>query len=200
MDRAWRCRRKPLPPDAFPQNQVAKKPGHGPVFLWPWMAGMPEMQEQFPAGAWTAPHPENEGTLVGPTCRKCRSNFRRVPGPHNILKRRHFGWTDMPKMQDAIFGGCVSAHDPKKRSPAAEMPRCGPEMQEQFPAGAWTAPHPENEGTLVGPTCRKCRSNFRMPLQRDGAESESAYSACQRFRTGAGFAQWQDGVRRSNGR
>jgi hypothetical protein len=24
------------------------------------MAGTPEMQEQFPAGAWTARHPENE--------------------------------------------------------------------------------------------------------------------------------------------
>jgi hypothetical protein len=40
----------------------------------------------------------------------------------------------------------------------------------------------------------------RLATLRDAAESESAYSACQRFRTGAGWVQWQDGVRRSNGR
>jgi hypothetical protein len=30
-------------------------------FLPPWMAGTPKMQEHFSAGAWMAPHPENEG-------------------------------------------------------------------------------------------------------------------------------------------
>jgi hypothetical protein len=79
------------------------------------MAGTPEMQKQFPAGAWTARHPESGVILAGPTCRKCTSNFRQVPGPHESRKRSHFGPTDMP------------------------------EMHEQFPAGARTARHPENE-------------------------------------------------------
>jgi hypothetical protein len=30
----------------------------GRFFLWPWMAGMPEMQEQFPAMPWMAGMPE----------------------------------------------------------------------------------------------------------------------------------------------
>jgi len=32
-----------------------------PVFLWPWMAGMPEMQEQFPAMPWMAGMPASLG-------------------------------------------------------------------------------------------------------------------------------------------
>jgi hypothetical protein len=35
------------------------KASFGSPFLWPGMAGMPEMQEQFPARAWMARHCEN---------------------------------------------------------------------------------------------------------------------------------------------
>jgi hypothetical protein len=51
-------------------------PGNGcGVFLWPWMAGMPEMQEQFPAWRWMAS--EALGLLPG-VCREFRSNFRQM--------------------------------------------------------------------------------------------------------------------------
>jgi len=33
-------------------------PSGARLFLWPWMAGMPEMQEQFPAAPWMAGMPE----------------------------------------------------------------------------------------------------------------------------------------------
>jgi hypothetical protein len=35
-----------------------------PAFLLPWTAGMPEMQEQFSAGAWMTRIPKNEGPLL----------------------------------------------------------------------------------------------------------------------------------------
>jgi len=43
------------------------------------MAGTPEMQEQFPAGASMASVLKNEALFDHDGCRKCRSNFRRVP-------------------------------------------------------------------------------------------------------------------------
>ncbi|HSC13451.1 MAG TPA: hypothetical protein VLC97_20965, partial [Rhodanobacteraceae bacterium] len=67
---------------------------------------MPEMQEQFPAGAWTAQRP---GTKVR---RKCRSIFRRVPGWLNDLTRRY------AENAGAIFGACVDGHVPEKRNVA----------------------------------------------------------------------------------
>jgi len=34
------------------------------AFLLPWTACMPEMQEQFPAGAWMARHRESKGNTL----------------------------------------------------------------------------------------------------------------------------------------
>jgi hypothetical protein len=49
------------------------------------MAGMPEMQEHFPAMAMDGRYAGNAGAFSGdghgwPVCRKCRSIFRRWPG------------------------------------------------------------------------------------------------------------------------
>jgi hypothetical protein len=52
---------------------------------------------------------------------------------------------DMPKMQDAIFGGRLDVSHAKKRKAAAWGCPCMPEMQEHFPAGALMARHHENE-------------------------------------------------------
>jgi hypothetical protein len=46
------------------------------------MAGMPEMQEQFPAGAWIARHCENE------------------PSTTQLM-------ADMPEMQEQFPAGCL---------------------------------------------------------------------------------------------
>jgi len=53
-------------------------------FLWPRTAGMPEMQEHFPAMATDGRYAGNAGAIFGdghgrPVCRKCRSIFRRWP-------------------------------------------------------------------------------------------------------------------------
>jgi len=42
------------------------------------MAGTPEMQEHFPAGAGQSTVPKNEVLGTSDTCRKCRSIFQRV--------------------------------------------------------------------------------------------------------------------------
>jgi len=59
-----------------------------PVFLWPWMAGMPEMQEQFPAMPWMAGMPASLGH----------------PWPS-----RHLGScpAEMPKMQEQFSAGAA---------------------------------------------------------------------------------------------
>jgi len=76
------------------------------ISVW---ADMPEMQEHFPAGAWMARQPENEGHfLFEPTCRKCRSNFRHLPG-----------WHEYEKNQGA-FPQLVS-EDPDDRAPFREI-------------------------------------------------------------------------------
>src|SRR5438128_3038220 len=55
------------------------------------MAGMPEMQEQFPAmardGRYAGPQvlPASAGTSHFPVGRKCRSNFRRWPWMAGML-------------------------------------------------------------------------------------------------------------------
>jgi len=58
------------------------------LFLWPGTAGTPEMQEQFPAGAWMARHLETKDISVGPLAGNA----------------------------GAISGGCMEAHDPEKRN------------------------------------------------------------------------------------
>jgi len=114
------------------------------------MADMPKMQEHFSAvPQWRGilkQNAENAGAFFGGAsmarypqteCRKCRSNFRRVPRPYDIAKskplwlarragnagafsggcldrttslnRNHFGWPDMPKMQEHFSAGASTA-------------------------------------------------------------------------------------------
>src|SRR6188472_4257509 len=117
------------------------------------------MQEHFSAGAWTAQRPQNETPRAGPTRRKCRSIFRRVPGPHDTLKSKRISLSRHAENAGAFFGGCLDRTTSPKRNATGRTDT--PKMQEHFSAGAWTARHPKIEAHFAEPTRRKCRSIFR---------------------------------------
>ena len=143
---------------------------------------MPEMQEQFSAGASMVAVPKNEG------CRKCRSNFRRVPR-----------WLQSPRTKDAgnagaISGACLGDIRPKERSPAAEnagaffggclhvcspQERRMPEMQEQFPASASMAAIPQSENSVAIAAAEKTLrkpAHFPQPKANFGRDETGPYA------------------------
>jgi hypothetical protein len=58
-----------------------------PVFLAPWMARMPEMQEHFPAGASMAPLSVLDGVYAGDAEIECRPAASRHPACSSAAAR-----------------------------------------------------------------------------------------------------------------
>jgi len=96
------------------------------------MAGMPEMQEQFPAMAMDGWYAANAEATSGyghgwPVCRKCRSNFRlrpRIAGMPAMQKQfPPHGMAGVPKMQEHFPAGSrpVQRATPRRPSRAKFM-------------------------------------------------------------------------------